>query len=110
MTAKSAAAATRATVYGYPRQGPRRELRNAIEGYWQDRVGAAELHRTAPVPRSTNCQQPAEAGAGEGPTGDRLWINPDCGLKSRSWAEVRPAMERMTAAARHVPHQLSTKN
>jgi 5-methyltetrahydropteroyltriglutamate--homocysteine methyltransferase len=32
----------------------------------------------------------------------RLWINPDCGLKTRSWEEVRPALERMTAAARRV--------
>jgi 5-methyltetrahydropteroyltriglutamate--homocysteine methyltransferase len=33
---------------------------------------------------------------------ERLWINPDCGLKTRSWAEAGPALERMTAAARRV--------
>ncbi|MFI1438750.1 5-methyltetrahydropteroyltriglutamate--homocysteine S-methyltransferase [Streptomyces fructofermentans] len=33
---------------------------------------------------------------------DRLWINPDCGLKTRSWAEAGPALERLTAAARRV--------
>ncbi|OCC07446.1 hypothetical protein A3Q37_06787 [Streptomyces sp. PTY087I2] len=33
VTAKSAAAAARATVYGYPRQGQNRELKKAIEGY-----------------------------------------------------------------------------
>ena len=31
---------------------------------------------------------------------DRLWVNPDCGLKTRTWAEVRPALENMVAAAR----------
>ena len=31
---------------------------------------------------------------------DRLWVNPDCGLKTRSWAEVRPALAAMVAAAR----------
>ncbi|WP_433549604.1 5-methyltetrahydropteroyltriglutamate--homocysteine S-methyltransferase [Streptomyces sp. CA-294286] len=37
----------------------------------------------------------------------RLWINPDCGLKTRGWEEVRPALERMTAAARRVRQELS---
>jgi 5-methyltetrahydropteroyltriglutamate--homocysteine methyltransferase len=30
----------------------------------------------------------------------QLWVNPDCGLKTRKWEEVRPAIERMVAAAR----------
>ena len=30
----------------------------------------------------------------------RLWVNPDCGLKTRQWAEVRPALANMVAAAR----------
>jgi len=29
----------------------------------------------------------------------RLWINPDCGLKTRSWDEVLPALRNMVAAA-----------
>jgi 5-methyltetrahydropteroyltriglutamate--homocysteine methyltransferase len=29
-----------------------------------------------------------------------LWVNPDCGLKTRGWAEVRPALENLVAAAR----------
>ncbi|MFE5487148.1 5-methyltetrahydropteroyltriglutamate--homocysteine S-methyltransferase [Streptomyces sp. NPDC056527] len=37
---------------------------------------------------------------------DRLWINPDCGLKTRGWGEVRPALEHMTAAARRVRGRL----
>lgn len=31
---------------------------------------------------------------------ERLWVNPDCGLKTRTWAEVRPALAAMVAAAR----------
>ncbi len=31
---------------------------------------------------------------------DRLWINPDCGLKTRNWEEVIPALENMVEAAR----------
>jgi 5-methyltetrahydropteroyltriglutamate--homocysteine methyltransferase len=29
----------------------------------------------------------------------RLWVNPDCGLKTRRWEEVRPALQSMVAAA-----------
>jgi len=31
---------------------------------------------------------------------DRLWINPDCGLKTRQWPEVEAALAEMVAAAR----------
>lgn len=37
---------------------------------------------------------------------ERLWINPDCGLKTRAWQEVRPALEHMAAAARQVRDRL----
>ncbi|WP_148252729.1 5-methyltetrahydropteroyltriglutamate--homocysteine S-methyltransferase [Aidingimonas lacisalsi] len=30
---------------------------------------------------------------------DRLWVNPDCGLKTRAWAEVEPALANMVEAA-----------
>ena len=30
----------------------------------------------------------------------QLWVNPDCGLKTRSWDEVLPALENMVAAAK----------
>ncbi len=30
---------------------------------------------------------------------DQLWINPDCGLKTRDWDEVRPSLTHMVAAA-----------
>jgi len=32
----------------------------------------------------------------------RLWVNPDCGLKTRGYAEVEPALENMVEAARRV--------
>ncbi len=31
---------------------------------------------------------------------DRLWVNPDCGLKTRGWAETETALANMVAAAR----------
>ena len=30
----------------------------------------------------------------------QLWVNPDCGLKTRKWDEVRPALQNMVAAAK----------
>ena len=38
---------------------------------------------------------------------DQLWVNPDCGLKTRTWAEVEPALKAMTAAARQLRGQLA---
>ncbi|MFE4256142.1 5-methyltetrahydropteroyltriglutamate--homocysteine S-methyltransferase [Streptomyces sp. NPDC056910] len=70
MTTKSSAAAARATVYGYPRQGPARELKKAIEGYWKGRVGADTLRSTAAGLRRANWHELADAGIGEVPTGD----------------------------------------
>ncbi|MFV8189163.1 5-methyltetrahydropteroyltriglutamate--homocysteine S-methyltransferase [Streptomyces sp. AF1B] len=70
MTIKPAAAAARATVYGYPRQGPNRELKKAIEGYWKGRVTADALRATAAELRRANWRQLADAGIHEVPTGD----------------------------------------
>ncbi|MGF2209947.1 5-methyltetrahydropteroyltriglutamate--homocysteine S-methyltransferase [Streptomyces albidoflavus] len=70
MTAKSAAAAARSTVYGYPRQGQHRELKKAVEGYWKGRVGADALKETAAELRRANWARLAEAGIDEVPTGD----------------------------------------
>ena len=31
---------------------------------------------------------------------ERLWVNPDCGLKTRQWEEVLPALQNMVSAAK----------
>jgi len=33
---------------------------------------------------------------------ERLWVNPDCGLKTRTWDEVRPALRNMVNAAKRL--------
>ncbi|CAM5487769.1 5-methyltetrahydropteroyltriglutamate--homocysteine methyltransferase OS=Streptomyces rimosus subsp.rimosus (strain ATCC / DSM 40260 / JCM 4667 / NRRL 2234) OX=1265868 GN=metE PE=3 SV=1 [Streptomyces rimosus subsp. rimosus] len=33
---------------------------------------------------------------------ERLWVNPDCGLKTRAWPETRASLENLVAAARTV--------
>ena len=37
---------------------------------------------------------------------DQLWVNPDCGLKTRGWEEVLPALKNMVAAAQAVRSDL----
>ncbi|MBM3137638.1 MAG: 5-methyltetrahydropteroyltriglutamate--homocysteine S-methyltransferase, partial [Chloroflexi bacterium] len=37
---------------------------------------------------------------------EQLWVNPDCGLKTRNWEEVIPALKNMTAAAQEVRSDL----
>ena len=32
----------------------------------------------------------------------QIWVNPDCGLKTRNWDEVRPALANLVAAARRL--------
>ncbi|PZP85226.1 MAG: 5-methyltetrahydropteroyltriglutamate--homocysteine S-methyltransferase [Azospirillum brasilense] len=38
----------------------------------------------------------------------QVWVNPDCGLKTRGWKEVDPALRAMVAAAKHVRSELAT--
>lgn len=62
--------AARATVHGYPRQGPTRELKRAVEGYWKGTVTADALRTAAADLRAANWRQLAGAGVREVPTGD----------------------------------------
>ena len=36
---------------------------------------------------------------------ERLWVNPDCGLKTRGWPEVETALKNMVTAAKALRHQ-----
>ncbi len=38
---------------------------------------------------------------------ERLWVNPDCGLKTRGWPEVRAALTNMVEAARRARRALA---
>lgn len=37
---------------------------------------------------------------------ERLWINPDCGLKTRGWDETRASLTHLVAAAHRARAQL----
>jgi 5-methyltetrahydropteroyltriglutamate--homocysteine methyltransferase len=40
---------------------------------------------------------------------EQLWVNPDCGLKTRNWAETEAALKNMVAAARELRASESAK-
>ncbi len=40
---------------------------------------------------------------------EQIWVNPDCGLKTRGWKEVKPALEAMVAAAKKLRGELKEK-
>ena len=37
---------------------------------------------------------------------EQLWVNPDCGLKTRSYEEVEPSLRNMVLAAQQARHAL----
>ncbi|HLU59263.1 MAG TPA: 5-methyltetrahydropteroyltriglutamate--homocysteine S-methyltransferase, partial [Pseudonocardia sp.] len=56
------------TVLGYPRIGPRRELKRAVERYWSGAASAAELHEVAIGLRRDTWAELASAGLGSVPS------------------------------------------
>jgi 5-methyltetrahydropteroyltriglutamate--homocysteine methyltransferase len=37
---------------------------------------------------------------------EQIWVNPDCGLKTRTWAEVDPSLRNMVQAAKQLREEL----
>jgi 5-methyltetrahydropteroyltriglutamate--homocysteine methyltransferase len=37
---------------------------------------------------------------------EQIWVNPDCGLKTRAWPEVDAALRNMVDAARQLREEL----
>ncbi len=54
-----------ATVLGYPRIGPNRELKRAVESFWAGRVSAAQLEQQAAELRSRTCDHLVSLGLTE---------------------------------------------
>ena len=81
---------TELNAIGYPREvGP---------GVW-------DIHspRVPPVEEITRALRLAVADL----PAERLWVNPDCGLKTRGYAEVNPSLANLVAAARQVRAELA---
>ncbi|MBP0449239.1 5-methyltetrahydropteroyltriglutamate--homocysteine S-methyltransferase [Kitasatospora sp. RG8] len=75
---------------GYPREvGP---------GVW-------DIHSPR-VPSTEEAVSLLRAGLAAIPA-ERLWVNPDCGLKTRGWPETRASLESLVAAARRLREELA---
>ncbi|HVC74703.1 MAG TPA: 5-methyltetrahydropteroyltriglutamate--homocysteine S-methyltransferase, partial [Mycobacteriales bacterium] len=61
---------TRATVLGYPRMGPDRELKRVTEGFWAGQVAAADLRAAARALRRDTWRLLSAAGLDELPVND----------------------------------------
>ncbi|WP_433190481.1 hypothetical protein [Actinoallomurus sp. CA-150999] len=66
--------------------------------------GVYDIHS----PRAPNAEEAADLirEALQAIPAERLWVNPDCGLKTRGWPEVRASLENLAAAARAVRNTL----
>jgi 5-methyltetrahydropteroyltriglutamate--homocysteine methyltransferase len=80
--------------------------------YWRRRgydkhiaPGVYDIHSPR-VPPTDEMARMLHAAADALPS-DRLWVAPDCGLKTRAWSEVEPALRNMVDAARHLREELS---
>jgi 5-methyltetrahydropteroyltriglutamate--homocysteine methyltransferase len=60
--------------------------------------GVYDIH-SPNIPTQQHIEQLMQKAAERIPA-ERLWVNPDCGLKTRQWAEVIPALQNMVAAAK----------
>jgi 5-methyltetrahydropteroyltriglutamate--homocysteine methyltransferase len=38
---------------------------------------------------------------------EQIWVNPDCGLKTRGWAEVIPSLRNLVEAVRRAREELA---
>jgi 5-methyltetrahydropteroyltriglutamate--homocysteine methyltransferase len=76
------------------------ELLDAFAGYrYPAEIGPGVYDIHSPrVPAVEEMTELLTAASGRLPA-DQLWVNPDCGLKTRKWPEVRLAIENMVSAA-----------
>jgi 5-methyltetrahydropteroyltriglutamate--homocysteine methyltransferase len=76
--------------HGYPREaGP----------------GVYDIHSPR-VPDTTEVTALLRKGLAAIPA-DRLWVNPDCGLKTRGWPETKESLDHLVAAARQLRAELA---
>ena len=79
------------------------------------RLGADRLSRTTSARASTTstprgCRRSTRWSSCSRPRGvlrpEQIWVNPDCGLKTRAWDEVEPSLRNMVQAAKQLREEL----
>lgn len=84
------------------------ELLEAFERFdYPNEIGPGVYDIHSPrVPDSTEMANLLRKAARSIPL-ERLWVNPDCGLKTRAWPETEAALVNMVAAARQLRAELA---
>ncbi len=79
------------------------ELSGAFEHFaYPNEIGPGVYDIHSPnIPTQAHIVQLMQKAAQRIPA-ERLWVNPDCGLKTRQWGEVIPALQAMVAAAQEL--------
>jgi 5-methyltetrahydropteroyltriglutamate--homocysteine methyltransferase len=96
-----AIAALDADVISIESARSRMELLDAFQDYdYPNEIGPGVYDIHSPrIPDTDEIEQLLVAAERRIPR-ERLWVNPDCGLKTRTWEQVRPALEHLVEAAR----------
>lgn len=70
--------------------------------------GIYDVH-TQVIPTTEQMVQQLKTGVANLPV-QQIWVNPDCGLKTRRWEEVIPSLKNMVEAARRLRQEISPPN
>ncbi len=62
-------------ILGFPRLGPNREYKKALESYWNEKIDQLELHRIGAMIRKNNWRVQFEAGLDFVTVGDFAWYD-----------------------------------
>lgn len=83
------------------------ELLNAFEDFeYPNEIGPGVYDIHSPnIPSVEEMVGLIEKAATKIPVG-QLWVNPDCGLKTRTWDEVEPALQNMVKATKELRRRL----
>ncbi|MBP5971852.1 5-methyltetrahydropteroyltriglutamate--homocysteine S-methyltransferase [Brasilonema sp. CT11] len=83
-------------------------LREITSGGYSHQVGNGVYDIHSPVvPTTEQILQQLRTGVANLPV-KQIWVNPDCGLKTRRWEEVIPSMKNMVEAAKVLREEVNT--
>lgn len=103
----AAIAAMDADVITIETSRSRMELLNAFEGFeYPNEIGPGVYDIHSPNTPSVEAMVHLIEKAAQKVPVRQLWVNPDCGLKTRTWDEVEPALKNMVDATRELRRRL----
>ena len=104
----AAIAAMDADVITIETSRSRMELLNAFEDFeYPNEIGPGVYDIHSPNTPSVEAMVHLIEKAAQKVPVRQLWVNPDCGLKTRTWDEVEPALKNMVDATRELRRRLS---